>query len=64
MSNTTYDNLKKVAQLGLPAAGVLYSALAGIWGWPYGVEIVGSLAAIDTFLGVALEIASANYTAS
>ena len=56
MSNKTYDILKYIAQIILPAIGTLYFALAGIWGFPYGEQIVGTIAAIDTFLGVILGI--------
>lgn len=61
MSNKTYDILKWVAQLLLPALGTLYFALAGIWGFPYGEEIVGTITAVDTFLGVILGISTAQY---
>lgn len=61
MSNKVYDVLKYVAQIVLPAAATLYFALAGIWGFPYGEEIVGTIAAIDTFLGVLLGISNTVY---
>lgn len=61
MNDKVYDTLKWVAQYLLPATGTLYFALAGIWGFPYGEEIVGTITAVDTFLGVLLGIASANY---
>lgn len=61
MSNKVYDVLKWIAQVGLPAAGTLYSALAGIWGLPYGEQIVGTIVAVDTALGVVLGISSAQY---
>lgn len=61
MSNKTYDILKWVAQILLPSIGTLYFALAGIWGFPYGEEIVGTITAIDTFLGVILGISTINY---
>lgn len=61
MSDKTYDTLKWIAQILIPALGTLYFALAGIWGFPYGEQIVGTLTAIDTFLGVILGISSANY---
>ena len=61
MSNRTYDILKYIAQVVLPAVGTLYFALAGIWGFPYGEQIVGTLTAVDTFLGVLLKISSDNY---
>ncbi len=61
MSNKLYDVLKWIAMYLLPALGTLYFALSGIWGLPYGEEIVGTLTAIDTFLGVLLGISTANY---
>lgn len=61
MSNKTYDILKYIAQIVLPGIGTLYFALAGIWGFPYGEQIVGTITAVDTFLGVLLGISSANY---
>ena len=61
MSNKAYDVLKWIAIYLLPAIGTLYFALAGIWGLPYGEQIVGTITAIDTFLGVILGISTAQY---
>ena len=61
MTNKMYDILKFVAQIVLPALGTLYFALAGIWGFPYGEQIVGTIAAIDAFLGAILRISSVQY---
>lgn len=61
MTNRTYDILKWVAQIVLPALGTLYFALSGIWGFPYGEQIVGTITAIDAFLGTILRISSNNY---
>ena len=61
MSNKLYDALKWTALVLLPALGTLYFALAGIWDLPMGEEIVGSLTAVDAFLGVILGISSAQY---
>lgn len=61
LNNRIYNILKYVAQIALPAIGTLYFALAGIWGFPYGEEIVGTITAIDTFLGVLIGISSATY---
>lgn len=61
MSNKAYDILKYIAQVVLPALGTLYFALAGIWGFPYGEQIVGTITAIDTFLGVILRISTVQY---
>ena len=64
MSNKTYDMLKWIAQYLLPASGTLYFALAAIWGLPYGEQVVGTITAVDTFLGVLLGISSASYNKS
>lgn len=61
LTNKVYDILRWIAMYLLPALGTLYFALAGIWGLPYGEEIVGTITAIDTFLGVILGISSAKY---
>lgn len=61
MSNKVYDILKFIAQILLPALGTLYFALVNIWNLPYGKEIVGSITAIDTFLGALLGISSMKY---
>jgi len=61
LENKTYDILKYIAQIVLPAIGTLYFALAKIWGLPYGTEIVGTITAIDTFLGAILKISTDNY---
>lgn len=62
LSNKTYDVLKWIAQYLLPAAGTLYFAVASIWGLPYGEQIVGTITAIDTFLGVILGVSTSTYT--
>ena len=61
MNNKTYDVLKWIAQYLLPALATLYFAIAQIWGLPYGEEIVGTITAIDAFLGAVLGISSINY---
>lgn len=61
MSNKTYDVLKWIAQIVLPATGTLYAALAGIWGAPYGEQVVGTILAVDTFLGALLGVSTAAY---
>ena len=61
LSDKTYDTLKWVALLLLPALGTLYFALAGIWGLPYGEQIVGTITAVDTFLGAILKISTNTY---
>lgn len=64
LNNRIYDVLKYIAQIVLPAVATLYFALAQIWGLPYGEQIVGTLTAIDAFLGALLGISTAKYKKS
>lgn len=61
LTNKAYDVLKFIAQILLPALGTLYFALAKIWEFPYAAEIVGTISAVDAFLGALLGISTANY---
>jgi hypothetical protein len=61
MSNQTYDVLKWIALCGLPAISTLYFAVASIWGLPYGEQVMGTITAVDTFLGVILGISTSQY---
>ena len=61
MSNKLYDILKWIALILLPALGTLYFAIAGIWGLPYGEQIVGTITAVDAFLGAVLQISTDAY---
>ena len=61
MDNKLYDILKYVAQIVLPALATLYFALSQIWGLPYGEQVVGTITAIDAFLGALLGISTYQY---
>lgn len=61
MSSKVYDILKYIALIALPALGTLYFALAAIWGFPYGEQVVGTITAIDCFLGALLGVSTAQY---
>ena len=63
ISNACYDTLKWIAQILLPALATLYFALAEIWGWPYSKEVIGTISAVDVFLGVLLGISTNKYNA-
>lgn len=56
-----YDKLKWICLVLLPAISTLYFALSGIWGWPYATEILGTIAAIETFIGTLIGISHVNY---
>lgn len=61
LPNKLYDILKWVTMIFLPAIGTLYFALSGIWGFPYAEQIIGTITAIDTFLGTILGISTIAY---
>ena len=61
LSNRAYDILKFIAQLLLPGLGTLYFALAGIWGFPYGEQIIGTITSVNVFLGVLLGLSTSAY---
>lgn len=61
LNDKVYDICKFIAQILLPALGTLYFALAGIWGFPYGEQVVGTIMAVDTFLGAILGISTIQY---
>jgi hypothetical protein len=63
-SNVAYDKLKWVALVFLPAAGLLYFALAQVWGFPYAAQVMASITALDTFLGALLGISNHRYNTS
>ena len=61
MTNKMYDVLKWIAQILLPAAATLYFALAKIWNLPCPAEVVGTISAVDVFLGALLGISTNEY---
>ena len=62
MSNNTYDTLKWIALIVLPALVTFVAALGEIWGIPYSAQVAATIAAVDAFLGACLQVSSANYT--
>jgi hypothetical protein len=62
LKNKTYDIVKYIAQIVLPAVATFYFALAGLWGLPYADQIVGTITALDTFLGALLHVSSNKYS--
>ena len=61
ISDKTYNVLKWIAMYVLPGLGTLYFTIAGIWGLPYGEQIVGTITAIDTFLGIIFGVSTSQY---
>lgn len=61
MTNETYDILKWIALVLLPALATFYAAIAAVLGLPYTEQVVGTITAVDTLLGTLLKISSDNY---
>ena len=63
-TDKVYDTLKKAVQVVLPAVATLYFTLSQLWGFPYGEQVLGTIAAITTFLGVILKLSNDQYNRS
>lgn len=64
LPNSVYDVLKYIAQIVLPASGTLYFALSQIWGFPAGEQVMGTILAVNAFLGVLLGLSTVSYNKS
>lgn len=64
LSDSMYDKLKWVAQILLPALGTLYFALSGTLELPAAEQVVGTIVAVDAFLGALLGLSTANFNRS
>lgn len=64
LKNEVYDVLKFIAQIALPAVGTLYFALAAIWSLPHPEQVIGTITAVDVFLGVLLGLSTSSYNKS
>ena len=51
MSNKTFDFLRLVGEIIIPAIATFYAAVGAIWGWPYIEGITGTLAAVTVLIG-------------
>lgn len=61
MNDKTYDVLKRVALIIIPALATFVNAAGMVWGLPYTNEITATITAFGVFLGAALGVSSANY---
>lgn len=61
LNNKVYDILKWIVIIVLPALSALYLSLSQLWGFPYGEQIVGTIAAIDAFLGTIIGVSTIRY---
>lgn len=61
MTNKTYDRVKWVSLVLLPALASAYFALGQLWHFPHVEEVVGTITILDTFLGILLGKTSKDY---
>lgn len=61
LTGKVYDRAKQMVQVWIPAFSTLYFTLGSIWGLPAVEQVIGTLAALATFLGVILGVSSKSY---
>jgi hypothetical protein len=61
LSDEQYYLLNSLAVIILPALGTLYFAVAQIWKLPAAEQVVGTIVAVDTFLGVLIKVGEQSY---
>ena len=60
-SEQFYKTLNNLALVIFPAVATMYAGLATVWGLDYAREVVGTIVAIDTFLGVLVKVGQNSY---
>lgn len=64
ISNKTYDFLKKLVQIVLPAFGTFYLTFGNVWDLPGTKQVSDTILAICTFIGVLLTLSAKSYNKS
>lgn len=61
LANKTYDILKYIVTIVLPALTTLWLSVATIWNLPHAEAIGATMTAITVFLGALIGVSSKNY---
>lgn len=64
LNSKQYDIIKWLTVTLLPAVGTLYFALATIWNFPAGQQVLGTLLAVQAFIGVVMGVSTKQYEES
>lgn len=64
LSNETYNFLKQLVRVWLPALGVFYITLAQIWDLPNPEAVAATIMAVATLLGVLLNVSTSSWNNS
>lgn len=61
MNNKTYDIIKDISLLWMPAVITLYGVISTAWGIPYGEAILATLTGVNTMLGAIVKYYKSKY---
>ncbi|WP_165005992.1 MULTISPECIES: phage holin [unclassified Enterococcus] len=61
LNNSTYDIIKWVVSIVLPALAVLVGGLGKVYGYEHTDIAVTTITAVTTFLGTILQVSNKNY---
>lgn len=61
LNDRTYDWIKWLVCIVIPACTTAYVGLSAVWGWPYAEAVAKTSAIICTMLGAILGISTAQY---
>lgn len=61
LSNRTYDWLKWVSMIAIPAVEAFWLTVGKVWGFPHLTEIGTTIAAVGVLIGALIGVSSQNY---
>lgn len=61
LSNKTYDRLKWVSVIAIPAVEAFWLTVGKVWGFPHLTEIGTTIAAVGVLIGALIGVSSQNY---
>lgn len=62
MKNSTYDTIKMIALIVIPAIAGFYGVIGSLWKLEYTNEIVSTINAFGILIGAIVQKASADYS--
>lgn len=64
ISNRTYDTIKWIALVAIPATQVLWLTVGKVWGFPYLTEVGATIGAVGLFLAALIGVSDKAYNES
>ena len=62
ISNKTYDVLKWLSIIAIPAIEAFWLTVGKVWGWPHLTEVGTTIAAIGVLIGALIGVSCAQYS--